>query len=128
MVVRLTLVPLLILTSLASCTHTPNQSATGYQSMWLKINPNTIQTQSDITSLKGAFDQCAVSTELLDAEQCWAYFLSQWTPENSSFEDAMHATLVQWAQHEQQRITSIKQQNHSARKETETRLYQLSGH
>ena len=49
-------------------------------------------------SIKGDFDQCSGSSELVDAIGCWESFLRAWDCVDCEYEDGFHVLHVQVAQ------------------------------
>lgn len=119
---------LLALLGLTACATTDNVNtllSTKYQSVWGKLYPDAILSESNEPSLMSSFNYAAASNTLLDAEFRWKEFLRNWSPSNGEYEDGMHATLIEWGELELRRVHYLKNGNQPASQEVEELLNEL---
>ena len=126
--IRLPAALVFILLTLLACNSAdaPLEDTLAYRSMWAELYPDSLHRELSHGTLQGAFFFAAFADSQAAVEERWAKFLSDWTPGNGEFEDAMHANLVTWAELELQRLEYLKQNNKSAAEAVNNKLRDLA--
>lgn len=115
----------LTLAILSACERGTDSPAV-YQSVWTQSYPNASNPHLQADTLQGDFQSAASTDSVAEAELRWNRFLTNWSPNNKEFDDAMHAHLVSWAELELERLQHQKKNNLDGARAAQNKLRTLA--